>query len=67
MGSFSRPVFRMVVLYVDEEVSVQRQLLRGRMVRMHNLNVNRSGRGIILEERATDNDEKVIVTIVIDS
>ncbi|RUP15993.1 hypothetical protein BC936DRAFT_139558, partial [Jimgerdemannia flammicorona] len=55
----SRPVFRICVLYVDEDISVQRQLARGVMIREHNLQVRRSGQGQFWEERVTDNDETV--------
>lgn len=54
-----RPVFRICVLYVDEEISVQRQLTRGRMIREHNLEVKKTGQGVLWEERVTDNDESV--------
>jgi adenylate kinase len=56
---FPRPVFRICVLYVDEEISVQRQLARGRMIREHNAQVRRSGQGVLWEERVTDFDETV--------
>jgi adenylate kinase len=45
------------VLYVDEEISVQRQLARGRMIREHNVQVKKSGQGIVWEDRVTDNNE----------
>lgn len=54
-----RPVFRICVLYVDEEISVQRQLARGRMIRQHNLEVKKTGQGVLWDERVTDNDESV--------
>ncbi|CAM0137228.1 hypothetical protein VKS41_008808 [Umbelopsis sp. WA50703] len=57
---FPRPVFRICVLYVDEEISVQRQLARGRMIREHNAQVRRSGQGVLWEERVTDFDETLI-------
>lgn len=47
------------MLYVDEEISVQRQLTRGRMIREHNLEVKKTGQGVLWEERVTDNDESV--------
>lgn len=58
----SRPVFRISVLYVDEEISVQRQLARGRMIREHNVEVKKTGQGVFWEERVTDNNETVIQT-----
>lgn len=57
--TISRPVFRICVLYVDEEISVQRQLARGRKIRQHNLEVKKSGQGVFWDERVTDNDESV--------
>ncbi|ORY98603.1 putative adenylate kinase [Syncephalastrum racemosum] len=57
---FPRPVFRICVLYVDEDISVQRQLARGRMIRQHNHEVKNSGQGVLWDERVTDNDETVI-------
>ncbi|CAO3601146.1 unnamed protein product [Absidia cylindrospora] len=57
---FPRPVFRISVLYVDEEISVQRQLARGRMIREHNSQVKKSGQGVFWEERVTDNNETLI-------
>ncbi|KAI9489136.1 hypothetical protein BDB00DRAFT_844847 [Zychaea mexicana] len=57
---FPRPVFRICVLYVDEDISVQRQLARGKMIRDHNLEVKKTGQGVVWEERVTDNDEMVI-------
>lgn len=56
---YRRPVFRICVLYVDEEISVQRQLARGRMIREHNMEVKKTGQGVLWEERVTDNDESV--------
>lgn len=58
----SRPVFRICVLYVDEDISVQRQLARGRMIREHNQEVKKTGQGVLWEERVTDNDETVSET-----
>ncbi|KAF8964454.1 hypothetical protein BGZ46_000783 [Entomortierella lignicola] len=56
---FPRPTFRICVLYVDEEISVNRQLTRGRLIKEHNAQVLRSGKGEIKEERVTDYDELV--------
>ncbi|KAI8989997.1 hypothetical protein BDB01DRAFT_848101 [Pilobolus umbonatus] len=57
---FPRPVFRICVLYVDEEVSVQRQLSRGKFIREHNMEVKKTGQGVLWDERVTDNDETLI-------
>ena len=51
---FKKPLFHLALLFVDEKVSVQRQLNRGRNVRAHNAKVKASGVGELLEERATD-------------
>ena len=59
MNECRRPVFRICVLYVDEDISVQRQLARGKMIREHNLEVKKTGQGVFWEERVTDNDESV--------
>ncbi len=56
---FRQPVIQIVVLFVDEKESVNRQLKRGRETRMHNEEVRRVGHGQLLEERATDFDEKL--------
>ncbi|KAF9350009.1 hypothetical protein BGX26_011752 [Mortierella sp. AD094] len=57
---FPRPTFRICVLYVDEEISVNRQLTRGRLIKEHNAQVLRSGKGEVKEERVTDYDELLI-------
>ncbi len=51
---FRKPMFRIALLFVSEEVSVQRQLKRGREIAEHNQQVRASGKGVILEERFTD-------------
>jgi len=54
---FRRPIFRITVLFVGEQTSVERQLSRGREIRAHNERVQRSGVGAVLELRPTDVDE----------
>ena len=54
---FKQPIFRIMVLFIDEAESVARQLKRGRQVVAHNEEVARSGVGERLEERATDFSE----------
>jgi len=54
---FRRPIFRITVLFVGEQTSVERQLSRGREIRAHNEKVQRTGEGSLLELRATDVDE----------
>ena len=54
---FRKPIFHIMVLFVDEAESVARQLKRGRQVVAHNEEVHRSGVGELWEERATDSGE----------
>jgi adenylate kinase len=54
---FRRPIFRITVLFVGEQTSVERQLGRGRQIRAHNEKVRRTGVGELIELRATDIDE----------
>ncbi|CAJ0825863.1 6410_t:CDS:10 [Entrophospora sp. SA101] len=54
---FPRPTFRICVLYVDEDISVARQLLRGKQTRDNNKRVRQTGEGQLMEERVTDFDE----------
>ena len=53
---FPKPLFRIAMLYVDEKVSVARQLKRGRENREHNRLVRESGVGKERDERDTDLD-----------
>ena len=54
---FRLPTIHIMVLFVDQQTSVNRQLQRGRDVRLHNEEVRRTGIGDLQEERATDFDE----------
>lgn len=54
---FRNPTIHIMVLFVSEKVSVERQLRRGREVKAHNEEVNRTGIGELQEERVTDFDE----------
>jgi adenylate kinase len=54
---FRRPIFRITVLFVGEQTSVDRQLSRGREIQAHNDRVRRTGVGEPLELRPTDIDE----------
>ncbi|MFM8274425.1 MAG: nucleoside monophosphate kinase [Gemmata sp.] len=56
-GGARKPMFRITLLFVTEEVSVERQLKRGRLIREHNRQVRESGVGELLEERVTDLDQ----------
>jgi adenylate kinase len=51
---FHKPVFHIVVLYVDEATSVQRQLQRGRMAQLANEQASTSGLGELRQVRKTD-------------
>jgi adenylate kinase len=53
-SQFHKPVFHIIVLYVDEAVSVQRQLQRGRMALENNRLVESTGTGRLVEVRVTD-------------
>jgi adenylate kinase len=53
---FRHPTIHIMVLFVDEKTSVERQLRRGLEIRAHNEDVRRTGLGDLLEERATDYD-----------
>ncbi|MFW5829849.1 MAG: nucleoside monophosphate kinase [Planctomycetota bacterium] len=55
---FRRPVFRVTILYVSEQVSIDRQLGRGREIMEHNRRVEETGVGEKLDLRATDIDEE---------
>jgi adenylate kinase len=58
-GYFPKPLFRIAMLYVNEQVSVTRQLKRGREIREHNRLVRETGVGKTLEERVTDLDPEL--------
>lgn len=47
---------QVVVLYVDEETSIKRQLQRARVASLHNRRVLDAGAGHFFEERSTDTD-----------
>lgn len=53
---FRRPTIHVMVLFVDEKTSVERQLHRGRETKAHNEEVRSTGIGELWEERATDLD-----------
>jgi adenylate kinase len=55
---FPKPMFQIVVLYVEEKQSVERQLKRGREIIAHNEKVRETGVGQLLEERVTDLNEE---------
>eukprot|EP00884_Botryococcus_braunii_P018635 jgi/Botrbrau1/5455/Bobra.27_1s0006.1 len=53
---FPRPSFKVVVLYVEQEESVRRQMMRAKLAAMHNTRVMDAGTGDLWELRATDVD-----------
>ncbi len=53
---FRQPLIHIMVLFVDQKVSVARQIKRGNEVHEHNEEVRRTGLGELFEERATDRD-----------
>ena len=55
---FPRPLFWIVVLYVEERESVERQMKRGREIAAHNARVQETGIGQLIEVRATDLSEE---------
>ncbi|HEY2899553.1 MAG TPA: nucleoside monophosphate kinase [Polyangia bacterium] len=54
---FRRPIFRITVLFVGEQTSLERQLRRGREIAEHNQRVRSTGVGSLIELRPTDVDE----------
>lgn len=54
---FPKPQFHIIVLFIDEEESIRRQLLRGKKSAAHNREVEQSGMGHLVEVRKTDLDE----------
>ncbi|PTX97946.1 nucleoside monophosphate kinase [Opitutus sp. ER46] len=56
---FRLPTIHIMVLFVDEKTSVERQLKRGREVQQYNEEVRRTGIGELLEERPTDYDQQL--------
>lgn len=54
--AYRKPMFRIALLFVSEEVSVERQVKRGRDIQAHNRQVRTTGAGRLLEERETDLD-----------
>ncbi|MEM9016091.1 MAG: nucleoside monophosphate kinase [Verrucomicrobiota bacterium] len=53
---FRRPTVHVMVLFVDEKTSVDRQLYRGRQIAQHNDEVRATGVGELKELRKTDLD-----------
>ena len=57
-AQFPKPMFHIVVLFIDEAESVRRQILRGERALQHNREVEASGVGRRIEVRATDLSRK---------
>jgi adenylate kinase len=55
---FPKPRFHIIMLFIDEEESVRRQLLRGQRTMEHNAEVDASGVGEKREVRKTDLDDE---------
>ena len=55
---FRQPTIHIMVLFVDEKTSVDRQIKRGKQIAEHNEEVKSTGVGEIIELRATDCDPK---------
>ena len=53
---FKKPHFHIVVLFIDQNESVKRQISRGRSAILHNKEVKASGVGDLIEVRPTDLD-----------
>ena len=53
---FRQPTIHIMVLFVDEKTSVDRQIKRGKQIEEHNEEVKSTGVGEIIELRATDRD-----------
>ena len=56
-SQFPKPRFHIIMLFIDEDESVRRQLLRGERTIAHNKEVDASGVGAKWETRKTDLDD----------
>lgn len=54
---FKQPIYHIMILFVDEAESINRQMKRGRDIIQHNKKVRETGKGELQEERPTDTDE----------
>ena len=57
-SQFPKPRFHIIMLFIDEEESVRRQLIRGQRALAHNAEVEASGVGEKREVRKTDFEEE---------
>jgi len=53
---FRQPTIHIMVLFVEEKISIERQLKRGKEIQLHNEEVATSGIGELMELRPTDLD-----------
>jgi adenylate kinase len=56
---FRRPIFRITVLFVGEQTSIERQVRRGHEILAHNEQVRRTGVGDLVPLRPTDIDQEL--------
>lgn len=54
--NFRKPTVHAMVLFIDERTSIERQLLRGKLIADHNAKVRAEGGSNFLEQRDTDMD-----------
>lgn len=55
--SFRRPTIHAMLLFIGEQTSISRQLLRGDQIAAHNKEVTETGVGSLINQRATDLSE----------
>ena len=55
--SFRRPTIHAMLLFIGEQTSISRQLLRGDQIAAHNKEVTETGVGTLINQRATDLSE----------
>ncbi|MGA0333302.1 MAG: nucleoside monophosphate kinase [Kiritimatiellia bacterium] len=55
---FRKPTIHVVILFVEESVSIKRQIQRGKEILRHNQEVQETGVGTLQEVRATDLEEE---------
>ena len=55
-SKFRNPTVHIMVLFVGEKTSIERQLIRGKQILEHNKEVRETGVGELMEARATDLD-----------
>lgn len=58
--SFRRPTIHVMVLFISERTSIERQIKRGQEITAHNMAVWEEGMGETMEQRATDLSEETV-------